>query len=107
MSFYLIQASYSTLAIAAMVKNPQDRAEAIRPMIEKLNCKLHGFWFTFGEYDIVAVVEAPDSTTVAAISFAIGASGSVSAYRTTPLFTSGEAVDAMKRVAQVSYQAPK
>jgi uncharacterized protein with GYD domain len=107
MPFYLIQASYSAPAVGAMVKNPQDRAEAIRPMMEKLGCKLQGFWFTFGEYDIVAVAEAPDSVTVAAIAMAIGSTGAMSAYRTTPLLTTGEATEAMKRAAQVAYQPPK
>ena len=107
MPFYLIQASYSAPAVGAMVKNPQDRGEAIRPMMEKLGCKLHGFWFTFGEYDIVAVAEAPDSVTVAAIAMAIGSTGAMSAYRTTPLLTTRDATEAMKRAAEVGYQPPK
>ena len=107
MPFYLIQASYAAPSVAAMVKNPQDRAAAIRPMMEKLGCKLHGFWFTFGEYDIVAIAEAPDSVTVAAIAMAIGSSGAMNAYRTTPLLTTAEATEAMKRAAGVAYPAPK
>ena len=107
MPFYLIQASYSASAVGAMVKSPQDRAEAIRPMMEKLGGKLHGFWFTFGEYDIVAVAEAPDSVTVAAIAMAIGSTGTTSTYRTTPLLTTSDATEAMKRAATVGYQPPK
>jgi hypothetical protein len=45
--------------------------------------------------------------TAAAISMAIGSSGAMSAYRTTPLLTSAEATDAMKKAAGVAYQAPK
>ena len=107
MPFYLIQASYTAPAVGAMIKNPQDRAAAVGPMMEKMGGKLHGLWFTFGEYDIVAIAETPDAVTAAAISMAIGSSGAMSAYRTTPLMTSAEATEAMKKAAGVGYQAPK
>ena len=107
MPCYLVQASYTAPAVGAMIKNPQDRAAVVAPMMEKMGGKLHGFWFTFGEYDIVAIVETPDAVSAAAISMAIGSSGAMSTYRTTPLMTSAEATDAMKKAGGVAYQAPK
>jgi len=107
MPFYLIQASYSAPAVGAMVKNPQDRAAAVRPTIEKMGGKLHGLWLAFGEYDIVAIAEMPDSVSAAAFSMAIGSSGAMSAYRTTPLLTMTEATEAMKKASSIGYQAPK
>lgn len=107
MSYYLIQASYTPQAIAAMVKNPQDRAAAVRPMIEKAGGKLHGLWFAFGDTDIVAIAEMPSDISAAAISMAIGATGAMSSYRSTPLMTSGEAVEAMQKAQAVGYTAPK
>ena len=107
MPFYLVQASYSAPAVGAMIKNPQDRAAAVAPMMEKLGGKLHDFWFTFGEYDILAIVETPDAVSAVAISMAIGSSGAMSAYRTTPLLTSADATEAMKTASGVGYQAPK
>lgn len=107
MAFYLVQASYSVPATAAMVKNPQDRATAVRPLIESAGGKLHGLWLAFGEFDVVAIVEMPDNVTAAAFSMAIGASGGMSAYRTTPLLTMAEATKAMKKAGGVGYKAPK
>ena len=107
MPCYLVQASYTAPAVGAMIKNPQDRAAVVAPMMEKMGGKLHGFWFTFGEYDIVAIVETPDAVSAAAISMAIGSSGAMSAYRTTPLLTSADATEAMKKASGVGYQAPK
>jgi uncharacterized protein with GYD domain len=107
MSFYLVQASYSTDATASLVKNPQDRAAAVAPMFEKAGGKLHGLWLAFGEYDVVAIAELPDNVSAAAISMAIGSSGALRAYRTTPLLAPNEAVDAMKKAATVGYQPPK
>jgi uncharacterized protein with GYD domain len=107
MAFYLIQASYTSQAVAAMVKNPQDRAAVIRPMIERVGGKLHGLWFAFGAHDIVAIAEMPDNVGAAAMAMAIGSSGAMSDYQSTPLMTSTDAVEAMKQAAAVAYQAPK
>jgi uncharacterized protein with GYD domain len=107
MTHYLIQASYTAPAVAAMIKNPQDRAAIVRPMIERMGGKLHGLWFAFGESDIVAIAEMPNNVSAAAVSMAIGSSGTMSSYRSTPLMTSGEAVEAMQKAGGVGYQAPK
>lgn len=107
MPFYLVQASYSSQATAAMIKNPQDRAAAVKPMIEQMGGKLHGLWLAFGEYDVVAIAELPDNVSAAALSMAIGASGALGSYRTTPLITTGEAMEAMKKAGTAGYQPPK
>ena len=43
-----------------MVKQPQNRLEAVRPVVEKLGGKFEHAWVAFGEYDIVGVVELPE-----------------------------------------------
>ena len=107
MPFYLVQASYSTQATAAMIKSPQDRAAAVRPVIERMGGKLHGLWLSFGEYDAIVIAEMPDNVSAAAVAMAVGSSGGVSAYRTTPLLTTAEAMEAMKKAGGVGYQPPK
>jgi uncharacterized protein with GYD domain len=107
MSTFLIEASYTPEAIAAMVKNPQDRAEAVRPMIEKMGGKLIGLWFSYGDRDIVAIAEAPDGVTAVALGMAVSKSGAMRSYRTTPLLSSAEAMQAMRKASDTPYQAPK
>jgi len=107
MPMYLVQASYSSQATAAMIKNPQDRAAAVKPMIERMGGKLHGLWLAFGEYDVVAIAELPDNVSATALSMAIGASGALGSYRTTPLLTMAEAMEAMKKAGAAGYQPPK
>ena len=50
----LIQASYNTQGITDLVKNPQDRSTAVRPVIERLGGSIESFDYAFGDYDIVA-----------------------------------------------------
>jgi len=82
---YLIQVAYTPDAWAAMVNQPQNRIEAVRPVVEKLGGKFEHAWLAFGEYDIVAVVELPGNTDAAAFSMAVAAGGAVKAFKTTPL----------------------
>ncbi len=57
MARHLIQASYSSAGIADQVRNPQDRAEAVGPMIEGLGGTMEGFYLAFGDYDDRVIVE--------------------------------------------------
>jgi uncharacterized protein with GYD domain len=104
MTHFLLQISYTPEAWAAMVKKPQDRAEAVRGAIEKLGGKEKGFWFSFGEYDIIGVIEMPNSVSAAAFSVAVGAGGACKAVKTTPLLTVEEGVEAMKKAATCGYK---
>ena len=106
MAYYMVQAAYTSEAIAAMVKKPEDRAAAIRPAVEKLGGKLVGIWFCFGEYDVVGISEMPDNVSAAAFAFAVSQGGKVKALKTTPLMTGDEAVKAMKKAGGAGYRAP-
>jgi uncharacterized protein with GYD domain len=107
MPLYMVQESYSVGAIGTLVRVPQDRTAAVRQMVERMGGRLHGLWFALGEFDVVAIIELPDNTSAAALSMAIGASGAMSAYRTTPLLTMAEATEAMNKAGTVAYQAPE
>ena len=106
MPYYMIQASYSSDAWGSQIKNPQNRAEAIRPSIEKLGGKLNDVYFTFGEYDIVGIVQFPDNQSAAALSIAASSSGSVKSLKTTPLMTIGEGIEAVNKAGDANYRPP-
>ena len=103
---YLGRFRYSTDAVRAMVKDPQDREAAAREVLESLGGKLIGFWFCFGEFDGVFVAEAPDNATVAALAMAVGGGGAMSSFETTVLLGMDEAHDAMRKAAAATYRPP-
>ena len=103
---YLIQTSYTNQSISDLVKNPQDRAAAVRPVIERLGGKLVTLDFAFGEYDVVGIGDLPDNVAMAALSMAIGASGAFSEFKTTVLISMDEAVEAMRKAGTVGYRPP-
>ena len=104
MPHYLIQVAYNTRGLAALVKEPQDRIEKVRPAIEAIGGRIESAYYAFGEYDIVLVCEMPDNAAAAAFALAVGAGGTVSDYTTTVLLTPGEAMQAMTAAAESVYQ---
>jgi uncharacterized protein with GYD domain len=104
MPYYLVQGTYTAEGSAALLASPQNRIEVVKSAIERLGGKLHGGWFSFGEYDIVLVVNMPDSVSAVAVSMAFSAGGAV---KTTPLITAEEAVEAMKKASEAGYRPPQ
>lgn len=104
MAIYMIQVAYSSSALTALIKHPQDRSEAVRKPIEKLGGKVIGFWISFGEYDTVGIVEMPDHICAAAFALAVGAGGSVKAQKTTPLLSIEDGQAALKKAASSGYK---
>ena len=106
MPHYLVQAAYSAEALAAMGKNPQDRASAIGPVVEAAGGQIEAAYFSFGDYDVVCIVELPDNASAAAFAIAGGGSGALKALKTTPLLTMEEGVEAMRKSGSLGYQPP-
>src|ERR671936_406322 len=105
MPIYLQQVAYSPEGWEALVNKPEDRIEAVRPAIEKLDRKIVNAWFAFGQYDVVVVVDMPDNVGAAAIAMAFAAGGACKSVQTTPLLSVKEAVEALKKASTSGYRA--
>ena len=103
---YLVQASYSNESTAAMISNPENRVAVIRQLVESVGGTLESFNFAFGDYDVVIIGDLPDNTTMAALSMAVSASGSVKDLKTTPLLSVDEAMEALRKAGSVGYRPP-
>ncbi len=106
MAHYLFQCSYTPEAWASLVQNPQNRMDAVRPVVEGLGGSMENCWTAFGEYDVVAILQMPDNVSVAAFSMAVAAGGAVKSIKTTPLMSMGDGVEAMKKASGSGYQTP-
>lgn len=104
MPHYLQQVAYSTEGWEALVANPQNRIEAVRPAIEKLGGKIEAAWFSFGDYDVVVITDLPDNVSAAAIAMAFAAGGACKSVQTTPLISPEEAIQALKRAKECGYR---
>jgi uncharacterized protein with GYD domain len=94
---YLYQVAYTSESLAAQIKNPQDRLDVVGKQIAAaVGAKILGGGYSYGKYDITALIEAPDDVTMAAVALAIAADGAqwVAALKKAP------AVSAQYRAAR-------
>jgi uncharacterized protein with GYD domain len=106
MPSYLIQLSYTPETTAAFIKHPQDRREIINKLAGQVGGTLVGSWMSFGDYDAVLVIEGPDNISAVALSMTVCASGAFKAFKTTPLLSAEEGMEAMKKAGKINYKPP-
>jgi uncharacterized protein with GYD domain len=104
MALYMYQASYTPESLAAQIKDPQDRLQVVGRQIESSGVKLLSGGYTFGEYDLMAVMEAPNDTAVTAFAIAVAAGGAIKASKTTRLLSGAEWVESLKMAGSVGYR---
>ncbi|HUA16491.1 MAG TPA: GYD domain-containing protein [Verrucomicrobiae bacterium] len=104
MPHYLQQVAYSQEGWEALVANPQNRIEAVRPAIEKLGGRIESAWFCFGDYDVVVITDLPDNVSAAAIAMAFAAGGACKSVQTTPLISPEEALQALTQARDCGYR---
>ena len=99
----MYEAAYTAESLAAQLKNPQNRADAVgRAACEAVGGKLIGGWYCFGDYDLILIADVPDNESMAAIALAIAAGGAVKSAKTTVLMSGAEAVASMKKAETVA-----
>jgi uncharacterized protein with GYD domain len=103
---YLMQLSYTPEAWAGLVKSPRNRIKDVEPAIKKAGMKLVNSYMSFGEYDIIAIVEAPDNVAIAGLAMDFAAGGSLKDVKTTPLISWEDGVKAMRAAGQKIQYTP-
>lgn len=106
MPMYLSQFAYTSDALAAMARKPEDREPAVRQLAEALGGRLHQLYFTFGEYDGVALWEFPDDATAVAAVMAAVSPGHLRASKTMTLLTPSDMLTAMKKAGGITFRGP-
>ncbi len=104
---YMVQANYTAEAWLAMTQAPEDRAIAINKLLAALGSRLLNLYFTYSEYDILVIYEAPDAQSAHSAAIAAFASGHLKDSKITELFSSQEAVAAMEKAGRLTYDKPQ
>jgi uncharacterized protein with GYD domain len=97
MALYALQTAYAPVGWAALLKDPQNRMEAVKPVVQRLGGSIVDGWLTFGEYDVLVICQLPDNVSATALSMAISAGGAVKSVKSTPLVTFDEGSRLLKR----------
>lgn len=101
---YLVEATYTAEGAKGLIKaGGSARKAAVEKMVESLGGRVEAFFFTFGENDVITILDLPENLTAAALSLAVMSSGAVRT-NTKVLLTPEEIDRAVK--AQVEFKAP-
>ena len=106
MACYALQMSYTQVGWAALVASPDNRLEAVRPVVERLGGTIVEGWFSFGEHDLLVICRMPDNVSAAALSMAVSAGGAIKTAKTTPLLTFDEGLQALRSARSAEYTPP-
>ncbi len=101
---YLYQASYTADGMRGLQKDTASgRMASAKAAIKSAGGKLESMYFSFGQDDVLCIVDFPDNATAASLSVAIAASGMVHGIM-TPLLTAGELDKGLGK--KMKYKAP-
>ena len=77
------------------IKDSSDRYNSFKTSVEKVGGKLIGGYYTFGEYDVVIIIEAPNDETVMSLMLKVGSAGNVRT-KTLKAFSAEEGMKIIK-----------
>jgi len=76
MATYISLSSFTDQGIKTIKDSPK-RAEAVKAAAKKYGCEMTHLFWTLGQYDLVAIVEASDEISATAFALAVGAQGNI------------------------------
>jgi uncharacterized protein with GYD domain len=96
MATYIVLGNFTDQGIRN-VKDTRKRADALKEIAKKVGATVTQVYWTLGQYDIAAILDAPDDAAVTAVLLTVGGLGSV---RTQSLraFTADEMGEILGRV---------
>ena len=106
MAKYLALFGFTSETITRFVANPSDRSAVVRGFVESVGGSLECYYWMFGQYDGMAIVEMPDSHTRAAATLAIIGSGAFTHFETHELLAADDLPAIAERARLVTYQPP-
>jgi uncharacterized protein with GYD domain len=93
-SYYILLINWTEQGIGK-IKESSERYSAFKASVEKAGGKLIGGYYTFGEYDVVIIIEAPNDDIVMSLMLKIGSYGNVRT-KTLKAFTAEEGIKIIK-----------
>lgn len=103
---FISDLTLSPEAIDGLIKNPEDRGEAVRPIFEALGGSLVEYYFGVGQGNVIVIYDLTDADSLQALSLRVIAGGTTSRFTTTRIITSAEAVEGIKKAGDINYRSP-
>jgi uncharacterized protein with GYD domain len=101
---YLVEGAYTDDGLKGLIKDKASgRAAAVQKAAQSLGGTLDAIYYTFGETDLIVILDLPDNASLAAFAITAASSGLIR-LKTRPLLTVEEIDKAVGK--DVHYRAP-
>jgi uncharacterized protein with GYD domain len=97
MAKFVVFFSYSSDAWARLIDSPGDRGAAVQQMIGSVGGSLESMYWMFGSHDGMAIVDVPDSVSIAAVNVATLSTGTITHVQTQELLTQQQLSHVLQR----------
>jgi uncharacterized protein with GYD domain len=108
MAKYVIFFSVTSDTLARVVDNPADRRGPVSQLAEAAGSHLESYYWMFGQYDGLVILDCPDSATAAAFALAATSSGAFKEVETHELIAADDLVGILQKAKTLRpvYQPP-
>jgi uncharacterized protein with GYD domain len=108
MAHYLIEVGYTAESWSAQIDSHANVVERITPALDACGGKIESIYYSFGDNDLVAIMDFKKPEDAAAFGLAVSSSGALRSYKTTPLLTVDQGLASLEKAAAVrkAYAAP-
>jgi uncharacterized protein with GYD domain len=96
MSVFIILSSFTDQGVRA-VKDTTKRAEKFKELAKQHGATVKELYWTLGQYDIIAIVDAPDVASITALGLNLGMAGNIRT-QTLPAFTADDMAKVLAKV---------
>ena len=96
MSQYILLINWTQQGISK-IKESSERYNSFKASVEKAGGKVIGGYYTFGEYDVIIIIEAPNDEVVMSLMLKVGSAGNVRT-KTLKAFTAEEGMNIIKNL---------
>jgi uncharacterized protein with GYD domain len=76
MATYIVVGNFTDQGVRG-IRDTTKRAAAVREAAKKAGVTMKEIYWTMGQFDVIAVFDAPDDASMSAVALAIGAAGNV------------------------------
>jgi uncharacterized protein with GYD domain len=104
MARFLSKLTLSNQGWSALVSNPQNRFEAVRPSFESMGGKLLEYWYAVDESAIYVLFEGLEDPIAREAMNMATLSGNVTGFQMTQILNVQEAMEAMKKAKTLAYR---
>src|SRR3954447_23353616 len=101
MAHYLIEVGYTSQSWNTQIDTEANVIDRITPAAKACGGKIECMYYAFGDRDLIGIMDFKTPEDAAAFALAVGASGALTMYRTTPLLTVDQGIKSLHKAKEL------